>query len=232
MPLLPVILLLFATFAVPATLHGATLPAPYAATYSVHYRGLNAGLLHFELFAEEDGRFVYESHAEPGMLARFIIGDAVAERSVMHIDEEGVRPLSWFMSEGSLRFLWEEERVTGVVEGQQVEIPTEPGLQDRLSIQVAVMTALLRGMEPGTIPMVDEVEIKHYRYAPLGFGPVRTQAGEFATVLYESTRPGSSRTSRLWHAPELGYITVRAEQLRRGKIETVLELVKVTRTAD
>jgi hypothetical protein len=227
--LLPIALLLFATIALPASLPEPVTPTPYMATYSVSYRGLNAGLLHFELIAEEDGRFVYDSYAEPSALARFVVGHPVAERSVMYIDADGVRPLSWFMQDGSLRFAWEEGRVSGVVEGKRIELPTEAGLQDRLSIQIAVMTALLREHEPGIIPMIDDDEIKHYSYNRTGFGPVKTQAGEFKAVLYESTRPGSSRTARLWHAPDLDYIPVRAEQLRKGKIETVMELVRVKR---
>jgi hypothetical protein len=227
--LLSIAYLLLAAVAMPATVPEPVTPAPYVATYSVSYRGMNAGLLHFELIAEEGGRFVYESYAEPSTLARFVVGGPTAERSVMQIDADGVQPLSWFMQDGNLRFIWEEERVTGVMEGVRIEWPTEAGLQDRLSIQVAVMTALLREREPGIIPMVNDDGIKYYSYSRAGFGPVRTEAGEFEAVLYESTRPGSSRLSRLWHAPSLGYIPVRAEQWRRGKIETVMELVGVRR---
>jgi hypothetical protein len=225
----PIALLFFATTAMPATIPEPVTPTPYMATYSVNYRGLNAGLLHFELIAESDGRFIYDSHAEPSALANLVIGGLVAERSVMHIDADGVRPLSWFMQDGALRFAWEEGRVSGVVEGKRVELPTEEGLQDRLSIQIAVMTALLREREPGTIPMVDDSEIKHYSYSSIGFGTIKTQAGEFRTVLYESTRPGSSRTARLWHAQDLGYIPVRVEQFRKGQVETVMELIRVRR---
>jgi hypothetical protein len=227
--LLSLALLFFATAAMPATFPETIAPAPYVATYSVSYRGINAGLLHFELIAEEDGRYVYDSYAEPSALARFLVGD-VAERSVMHIDDDGVRPLYWFMADGNLRFVWQEERVVGIVNGERVEWPTEPGLQDRLSIQIAVMTALLRGREPGTIPMVDDEEIKHYSYSRIGPEQISTRAGNFNAVLYQSARPGSSRLSRLWHAPELGYLPVRIEQLRRGKLETVLELVRMRET--
>lgn len=228
--MLPLVLLFFAHVAVAAPPAEIAAPTPFFATYSVSYRGLSAGFLHFELIAEEDGRYVYESHAEPSILAKLFIGDTVAERSVMHIDADGVRPLFWFMEEGTLRFDWEEKRVVGMVHGEPVERPTEPDLQDRLSIQIAVMTALQQGREPGTLPMLDDDDIKHYSYRRIGFEPISTQAGDFATVLYQSSRPASSRTSRLWHAPALDYLPVRIEQLRRGKVETVLELVGVRKS--
>lgn len=214
------------------------VPAPYTATYSVRYQGMTAGQLHFELRAEEAGRFVYETHATPGLLASLLVSNKAVERSIMRIDADGVRPLSWFLddgksgkgNDGALEFAWDEKRVTGTVKGERVDLPTEPGLQDRLSFQVASMTALLRGREPGTIPVLDDDRIKPYSYSRQGAARIKTQAGEFETVLYESTRPRSKRLSRIWHAPTLGYIPVRFERLNRGKVEMVMELVTVERS--
>ena len=44
-------------------------------------------------------------------------------------------------------------------------------------------------------------------------------------MIYESTRDGSSRVSRFWLAPQFDYAPVRAEQIRKGKVETVMTLV-------
>ncbi|HEY7745819.1 MAG TPA: DUF3108 domain-containing protein [Desulfuromonadales bacterium] len=230
-------LALIAAVSAPTTIAEPVTPAPYVATYAVNYRGLDAGLLHFELRADKPDRFVYESHAEPGLLASIIVSGNAVERSVMRIDASGVRPLSWFMDDGkpgqeddgALAFAWDGERVSGTMEGERVELPTVPGLQDRLSFQIAVMTALLRAHEPGTIPMIDDGRIKQYSYTRAGTERLRTQAGEFETVLYESTRPGSNRVTRVWHAPALGYIPVRAEYLRKGMVETVMEVIRVER---
>ena len=219
---------------------GPINPEPYTAVYSVSYRGLHAGLIHFELKSGEPGMYVYESNVEPSFLARLVVSSNAVERSVMQIDGNGVQPLYWFLDDGKagreddgvLEFAWEKERISGEVEGERVELPTQPGLQDRLSIHIEVMTALLRDREPGTIPMISKDKIKPYSYTRAGTGRITTEAGEFQTVLYESTRPGSSRLSRIWHAPSLGYIAVRAEQIRKGKVETVMELVKVTRQGD
>lgn len=228
---------LITAVAMPTMTAEPVTPAPYAATYAVNYRGVNAGLLHFKLRAEAPDRFVYESHPEPGLLASLIVSSKAVERSTMRIDATGVRPLSWFVDDGkpgqeddgALAFAWEEGRISGTTEGERVEMSIVPGLQDRLSFQIAVMTALLRDREPGTIPMIDKGRIKRYSYTRRGTERVKTPAGEFEAVRYESTRPGSSRVSRVWHAPVLGYIPVRAEQLRKGKVETVMELVKVER---
>lgn len=221
------------------TAEAATTPAPFSATYAVSYRGLNAGELRSTLSSEANGEFVYETRVEPSPLARLVVSSKAVERSVMQIDANGVRPLSWYSEDGkaggdkdgALEFAWDEQRVSGVVEGQWIELPTEPMLQDRLSIQIAVMTALLRADELDTLPLLNDEKIKRYSYTRAGTERIKTKVGIFDTVIYESTRPGSSRLSRVWHARELGYVAVRAEQLRNGKIETVMELVKVKQSA-
>jgi hypothetical protein len=196
------------------------------------------GRLCFALRTGEAGTFIYETRAKPGLLAGLVVGEQAVERSVMRIDSGGVRPLSWYLDDGkpgdakdgALAFAWDEKRVTGTIEGRKIQLPAEPGLQDRLSIHVAVLTTLLRGHEPGIVPMVDRNKIKRYSYRRAGAGQIKTPAGEFAAVLYESTRPGSNRVSRVWHAPALGYLPVRVEQLRKGTVETVMELAQVERS--
>lgn len=225
--------LILLAVAMPLPFAAAADPAPFKATYAVSYLGVKAGLLHFDLRAEGNGRYVYETHATPGLVASLIVSRKAVERSSMRIDAEGVRPLAWSLDDGkagkehdgSLKFDWEAKRVTGTVEGQRVDLPIEAGLQDRLTFQIAALTALLRGKEPGIIPMLDDDRIKPYSYSRKGDERIQTPAGEYDSVIYESTRPGSKRFSRIWHAPTLGYLPVRFERVNRGKVETVIELV-------
>lgn len=225
---------MIAAVTLPAVASATIFPAPFAATYSVSYRGMHVGELLSTLRARSSNEFIFETKAKPRGLAKLVISNKAVERSVMRIDAQGVRPMSWFADhgksgnerDGSLDFAWEQQMVSGMVEGKMVELPTEPTLQDRLSVQVAVITALLRAEEFGQVAIVDD-EIKQYSYTRAGSERIKSEAGEFETIIYESTRPGSSRTSRVWHAPELGYLPVRAEQVRKGKVETVMELVSV-----
>lgn len=208
------------------------VPTPFAATYAVSYRGFDAGRLTFTLQRAAGRRFVYETRADPSFLARLIVNRSALERSEMLIDEHGVRPLEWTLEDGKsgttgdgrLVFDWQAGRVTGTADNSAIDLPLEPGLQDRLSIQIAVMTALLRGTEPGTIPLIDDDRIKHYVYRRVGNAVLDTSLGTVDTVVYESSREGSSRLSRFWMAPELGWVPVRAEQIRKGKVETVMEI--------
>lgn len=206
---------------------------PFTATYAVTFRGLNAGTLEMQLRQEADtGHLVYETRAHPSVLARLVVSSSALERSVMEVTPEGVRPLTWHLDDGksgtkrdgALRFDWAQQSVSGEIENQKIELGTVSRLQDRLSIQIEVMHALARGIEPGTIPLVDDERIKEYTYKRTGEAVLDTKLGKLDTIIYESTRPGSSRISRVWHAPGLGFLPVRAEQIRKGKIETVMTL--------
>jgi hypothetical protein len=215
------------------------VPRPFSATYAVSYRGIGAGTITFTFSQDPTtGRYIYETRPNPGTLARLFVSKAAVERSVMEIDATGTRPIEWQLddgksgkdADGELRFDWSRNTVTGVVEGEPVNLTAEPGTQDRSSIQIAVTTALLRGVEPGTIPLIDDNRIKHYLYTKKEQATVDSALGKLDTVIYESTREGgSSRTSRFWMAPSLEYLPVRAEQIRKGKVETVMVLQKVDR---
>jgi hypothetical protein len=212
-------------------------PPPFTATYAVSYRGLSAGNLMFKFTRDQSGRYIYETHADPSALASLFVSRAAVERSVMEIGPDGVRPLEWSMDDGksgtkgdsSLHFDWDRNLVTGTVEGVAVSVPTEPGLQDRSSLQIAVTTQLMRGIEPGTVAFIDNKEVKRYTYTRKGEEKLDSPLGKLDTVIYESTREGSSRLSRFWIAPSLEYLPARAEQVRKGKVETVMVLTSFQR---
>lgn len=211
---------------------------PYVATYAVTYRGLDAGTLRMELSRDaQSNRYAFETRANPSMLARLVIGRDAVERTVFEPSNEVIRPIEWSLEDGKngrsgdghLKFDWAANKVVGEYEGKPVELPAQAGLQDRLSIQVAVSAALVQGREPASIVMVNGDKTREYSYARGATEQLDTKLGKLDTVIYESTRPGSNRVSKVWHAPSLEYLAVRAEQIRKGKVETVMVLVGLER---
>jgi len=213
----------------------AQSPAPheFTARYAVSYRGLSAGTLIFTYQRDPaTGHFVYETRAEPSFLASFLVSTDARERSEMEITDTGVRPLHWSLddaksgnkNDGDMVFDWTRQVASGISKGEKFEVPITPGVQDRLSIQIAVVTALMRGQEPGTITIIDETKVKDYSYRRAGTGTANSDQGRLDSVLYESTRDNSSRMSKFWLLPKYEFAAVRAKQLRKGKVETVMEL--------
>ena len=214
----------------------AIVPKPFTAVYEVSYRGMRAGLLTLKLSRDDaTGRYTYQTSADPSMLARFFVSSAAMERTVMEIGPDGVRPLEWQFDDGKsstakdghLTFDWARNVATGEIEGEKIELPLEPGLQDRLSIQVDVVTSLLRGEQPGTIPLIDDNRVKRYNYVKKETTSIDTKLGKLDAVVYESTREGSDRQARFWMIPNMEYVAARAEQIRKGKVETVMVLQSV-----
>lgn len=212
----------------------APVPAPFSATFLAEYRGIDAGTLTFTFSHDATThQYAYETRVNPGLLARFIVSGNAVERSVMTIDDEGVHPVHWRVDDGKagkkedgeLTFDAATHRVRGELKGKTVDLPLEPGLQDRISVQIAVMTALARGVDPGTIPMIDDDHVKYYVYRKVASETIDTKMGKIETVVYEGARKGSNRVSRFWLAPSLGYAPVRAEQQRKGKVETVMTIL-------
>jgi len=228
---------LLATTLLAATSFAQTVaPKPFKATYEVTFRGMRAGNLTFELSKDPaTGQYAYQTTADPSMLARIIVSSAAVERSVMEIGPDGVRPIDWQVedgksgnkNDGKLHFDWANNLASGEIEGEKIELGLEPGVQDRLSMQVAVTTALLNGRDPGTIQIIDDNRVKRYSYIKKDATVMDTKLGKLDTVLYESTREGSNRQSRFWLVPKMEYLAARAEQVRKGKVETVMVLTKV-----
>jgi len=210
---------------------------PYKATYAVSYRGIEAGTITMQLAkdANATNRYTFETRANPSVLARLVVGRDAVERTTVEVTPDGIRPIHWYLEDGKngkdgdgdLTFDWANNKVTGEYEGKQVTLPTQAGLQDRLSIQVAVTAALVQGREPASIVMVNGDKTREYTYKRGATAQLETKVGKQETIVYESTRPGSNRVSKVWHSPSMQYLPLRAEQIRKGKVETVMEIVSV-----
>ena len=74
--------------------------------------------------------------------------------------------------------------------------------------------------------LIDDNRVKRYTYTKKEPARVDSKLGALDTIIYESTRTGSSRVSRFWLTPQFEYAAARAEQVRKGKVETVMTLVE------
>jgi len=209
----------------PASASAQSAPSPFVAEYDVRYGGLSVGSSRTELRREpQAGRYVIETRSTASGFARIIAGGTLVQRSAFELDGAAMRPLSYRFDDGTadtdhdvtLEFDWRGGRVRGTAEDAPVDIAAEPGLQDAASIQALVPLRLQSGLAPGTVAMIEKDRIKRYRYTELRRERIKTALGELDTVVYRSSRDGSTRETISWYAPSLGYALVRAEQRRDG----------------
>jgi hypothetical protein len=183
------------------------------------------------------GQWLYETHAQPNLFGRVAVSDQARERGVMQVTPGGVRPISFDFNDGhagsakDVRFTfdWAAGRVQGEAQGVPFDLSVKPGTQDTASVQAAMLVELLAGRTPQGFPILTGDRLRDYRYWLEGRETIRTPFGQFDTVVWANQREGSSRLTKVWHAPELGYVPVQAVQYRKGRAEVQMRLVKLDR---
>lgn len=211
---------------------------PFTATYGVEWKGMTAGLSTLELERGESETWTYRSRNVARGLFRLAFPDAITQTSTFRLDGPTVVPLSYRADDGSsrtdrdvsLEFDWVQGRVTGTAERHPVDVALEPGIQDGMSVQIALMRELAAGRDPQRFLLIDKSQVKEYLYAREGTARIDTALGPLDTVIYRSQRPNSDRITRMWHAPALGYVPVRAERVRGGRIEFQMKIRKLERS--
>ncbi len=209
---------------------------PFETRYAFLWHDMNAGSASFALQRLSAQEWSYTSSTEPRGLFKLFSAATANLQSRMSIGPEGVRPLHFTARQGSsgsqtadISFDWEKLRVSGRIEDASVDIALRAGVQDDLSVQVALIQALAAGKMPQGIALFDKSGIREYEYTRVGEEKLHTPLGEIATVIYRSHRANSSRSTRFWCAPSYGYIPLRAEQQHDQDVEWVMELRSLRR---
>jgi hypothetical protein len=210
---------------------------PFTASFEVVFRGMNAGSTTLELTTEGGDRWRYLSRANARGLFRLALSGEIRQTSQFTLGAAGPRPIRYVADDGTeddkrdirLEFDWMAGRVRGTAETQPVDLAVRDGLQDGMSVQIALMRALAAGERPRRFFLIDKDEIKEYIYESEGAARIKTAAGELDTVIWSSRRPNSGRVTRVWYATSLGHTPVQAERRRDGKVEWTMRLKSLQR---
>ena len=223
MSLRPTLLLLLALC---ASLADAAAPGlrPFRASYAITWHGMSAGSSELELQQLADNRWTYSSRSLARGLFRLAMPAELSSRSTFRVTGGQIVPDLFTSDDGAqssdkdqrIVFDWANGRVSGIAEKKRVDLPTQPGLLDTMSVQVALMHELLAGRTPQYFVLLDKDRIKDYVYTTEGSETLRTALGEHRTVIYRSSRPGSPNGTWFWCAPELGFLPLKVER-REGK---------------
>lgn len=197
----------------------------YEARYAVYRNGKLAGKAEFTFGRNgEDGRWQIRSEAAGTHgLARLLRARDIeyAEGTIL---EGRFRP-DEFMHHSSVAgiddrwtadFDWEHGLVK-IEEGRERrQFELSKGVVDGLSLKLEIQRRLRAGQEDLNFRMVDDDEIEQQNFRQLQPERLETSLGCLETVPVERVREGSTRYTRSWHAPELGYVTVRMEHGKKG----------------
>ncbi len=146
----------------------------------------------------------------------------LSEESTLQLEADRVVPLSYKYERRGLGrsrettqvFDWESKLVTGMYKGEIFTLPTEPGLLDKTTYQLALQQDLMDGRTEMSYRVVDGDDIDEYHFRVVGEDRVTTRAGQFAAVEVERIRDADSkRQTTLWFAKDWNYLLVRLSQV-------------------
>jgi hypothetical protein len=208
---------------------------PFEASYVWIWHGMTVAVSSLKLEKQGD-TWVYASKSDPRGIGR-MFSEHPTQQSTLQVTETGVRPLRYTADDGTsstkrdadVQFDWEHNRATGVYEGVKVDMPLQPGIQDDLSVQIALMVELLAGRTPQQFLLIDKNTVREYRYTRDGEESVSTPLGKIDTVIYRSQKKGSPRITRFWCAPSRGYIPLRVEQEKDGDVQWTMQIQSLRR---
>jgi hypothetical protein len=208
---------------------------PFQATYDWMWHGMTVAVSTLKLERRDD-TWVYRSKSEPRGIGR-MFSERPIQESVLKVTDSVTLPLSYKADDGTsstkrdinLQYDWEHNRVTGVYEDTKVDMPLQPGVQDDLSVQIALMVELLNGRTPDKFLMIDKNSLREYHFIREGEETLSTRLGSVPTIVFGSQKIGSPRVTRFWCAPSQGYIPMRVEQKRGDEVQWMMQIEKLTR---
>jgi Protein of unknown function (DUF3108) len=208
---------------------------PFEASYAWIWHGMTVAVSRLKLEQQQD-TWLYSSHSDPRGIGR-MFAERPTQQSTIRVSDNGVQPLHYKADDGTssgkrntdLQFDWEHNRVTGVYETVKVDMPLQPGTQDDLSVQIALMVELFAGRTSAQLRLIDQNSVREYQYTREGEESLSTPLGKIDTVIYRSQKIGSPRVTRFWCAPQQGYIPMRVEQKKGDEVQWTMQLESVKR---
>jgi len=207
---------------------------PFQAGYLWVWEGAAIAYSHVDFTHRQDDLWVYTSSTEPRGIGHLYPIRPKLE-STMRITPQFVQPLHFKVTgsgarrDGDVQFDWAEGRATGLYEGKTIDLAVTPGVQDDLSIQIAMIRGLARGQNEGILREIDKNGIRDYLYKRVGTETIDTEIGHIDTIVYSTEHPGSPRITRYWCAPAHGFIPLKVQQTMQGHVEWTMNIETLKR---
>ena len=221
-------------FMTPGAVHAesnAVLPA-FEAEYSLYARNTKAARVVRSLTRLDDSGYEYRSETKTIGLISLFKKVHIIETSRLMVRGRLLKPVYYSYKrtgdrkkrDVSIEFNWDSKKIKNTINGDFWHMPIEPAVMDKLLYQLAIMYDLHNGKTPGSYLIADGGGIKTYRFEKLGEETVDTPLGSFNTVKMLRHKPGSSRRSVFWCAPELDFLQVKVEHTEKDGSTTVAVL--------
>lgn len=202
----------------------AAPPPPFEAVYELYRNGKLAGEAHIRFTVDgEQWTLASSSKGTKGM-ARFL-GLEESSTSNGGWGDAGPVPLhferqievSFKTIITSAQFDWQALQVLSRFDGQELQVPIEPGVVDAVSEGLAIRAGLASGDRHWLLKVLDEDEIETHEYAALQASELQTALGcQPAVAVARQRGEHSTRYTRSIHAVDLAWVPL---QMEHGKTD-------------
>ncbi len=215
-------LILICTFS-PTCLFADPIP-DFAANYSIHLNGIQAGELKRSLVTNNDGTRLFKSKTQAKGLFALLKPEVIIETSLWSGSEKLIKPLEYrYTRTGgrknkrvALDFNWVTRQVYIDDAKRPWSLDLESATLDKLLYQLALMSDLEEKKVTFNYRIADGGKIKHYLITKTNQEVISTPMGKIEAIKLtrERSRPKDRKTT-LWCAPALNYLPVMLEHIEK-----------------
>ena len=208
-------------------------PAEIKAVYKLSMNGILIGQVS-EHFKRDAISYTIVSESRPDGVLGMFFHDTLKITSEGRITPVGLQPIKYEFSRASdgsktilATFNWDMSLLNSEHDGKTLNIPLEPGTQDRLSIMYQFMLFPPRKNEVKAW-MTNGKKIEQYVYHKQGDVALETPAGVFDALHYKrDAKPGEDK-AQLWLAKDKFFLPVRILfEDRNGTLDQTLVTLSI-----
>ena len=221
----------FCLLMIPGSIRTETVAAlpTFEVEYSLYANNTKAAQVIRRLTRLDDNSYEYRSETKTVGLISIFKKLRIVETSNLVVRGRLLRPdyYSYRRSgdkkkrDVSIEFNWQTNKIKNTINGDFWHMPLEPAVMDKLLYQLAIMYDLQNGQTPVSYLIADGGGIKTYNFEKLGEETIDTPLGSFNTVKMLRHKPGSSRRSVFWCAPDLKFLPIKVEHTEKDGSSTV-----------
>lgn len=225
-----------------AELAAAEIP-PFTAKYALHQGPIKVGTVKLSYQLLPNGQHKLITVTEPDGVISFIRDDVVTEQSTFTWQNQRPHPILYgYHQTGDgdeddrhveLNFDWASKVVTNTVMNHSWRMTIPENTQDKASVQLALMQALMNQEQTLHFPVADGGKLKMYQFERLGEEPLEINERNMSTVKMSRQKDGHEIDTTFWCAPEYFYLPVRVEKEKKlGLFSMDLVRVRFQRTPE
>lgn len=230
------VVLLFLPFALSAApLNDLPTLVEYKAHYQLRWHGLPIGTTDHKLQKLSQNTYLATASAKPFL--PFIPFKAF-EKSEFFLQQQQIYPLQYNYQieekgkkkEGQISFQWSEKKAQSKKGGILFqEFDLRGKAHDKITFYLQLRQDLQNQKQPLRYTVIEPTRIKIYTFSIRGSERLHTPIGTLETFLVEHHSEDQQRATKLWLAKDFHYIVVKAQQIRRGRLnaESIIQRLEI-----